>query len=146
MNHAKADEMRSYTEEGKPKFDILFCPIEDHPSKNVAQFFSQSNEFIEKHLNAGESVLVHCEQGCVRSPTLVLAFLLHYKRWTLRQSIVHLRTVRPIILPHNSFIRQALELENKLLGKMSLNIENFADDWGCDVALVQNDVEGEKQE
>lgn len=46
MNHAKADEMRSYTEEGKPKFDILFCPIEDHPSKNVSQFFSQSNEFI----------------------------------------------------------------------------------------------------
>jgi hypothetical protein len=37
---------------------------------------------------------------------------------------------RPIILPHNSFIRQALEYENQLYGKMSLNIETFADDWG----------------
>jgi hypothetical protein len=65
---------------------------------------------------------------------------------------------RPIILPHNSFIRQALEYENQLSGKMSLNIETFADDWGyvpinsnrksslitissnrCDVALVQNE-------
>lgn len=46
MNHAKVEEMRAYTEEGQPKFDVLFCPTEDHPSKNIAQFFSQSNEFI----------------------------------------------------------------------------------------------------
>jgi len=46
MGHAQVELMRSYTEEGLPKFDVLFCPIEDHPSKNIAQFFAQSNEFI----------------------------------------------------------------------------------------------------
>lgn len=42
--------------------------------------FTRSLDFIQKHLVAGDRVLVHCDQGVSRSPTLALLYLAKRER------------------------------------------------------------------
>lgn len=39
------------------------------------EMFTRVNDFIERHLASGNEVLVHCDQGLSRSPTLAMVYL-----------------------------------------------------------------------
>jgi predicted protein tyrosine phosphatase len=72
--------------------------------------FSSSTAFIETWLQRG-SVLVHCGGGVSRSPTLVMAWLIAARGWTLRASYAHVLQARPCIGPSGGFMAQLLTLE-----------------------------------
>ncbi len=50
-------------------------------------------DFIEKEINNGNNVLIHCKAGASRSPTVVIAYLIKTNKWTITQSTEYVRSL-----------------------------------------------------
>lgn len=59
-----------------------------------------SMAFIDRHVAGGRRVLVHCEQGISRSPSLAVCYLHEARGMTLEEALAHVKSVRPIAEPH----------------------------------------------
>eukprot|EP01080_Neovahlkampfia_damariscottae_P001048 gene1048-10567_t len=118
------------TKEIQSKFEnYLFISIKDHPTENIKLYFEETSNFIENHKNEGR-VLVHCGEGVSRAPTIVLCYLMKYKKLTLEESYWYTRFKRMQINPNNGFFRHLLTFEKELFGKNSIKTNIFEDDWG----------------
>jgi hypothetical protein len=66
-------------------------------------------------------VLVHCHSGVSRAPSLILAWLMSVRGWTLQRSLKWLQSQRPQVLPNNGFMRQLIDFERRISGRTTLN-------------------------
>lgn len=58
-------------------------PIEDSPNSQIHKLFYETGGIINSALSKGEGILVHCYAGVSRSSTIVLAYLIQYKKMSL---------------------------------------------------------------
>ena len=93
----------------------------DAPTQNIVQFFEEAGEFIKQTLEEDpkNKVLVHCFAGKSRATTITCSFLMTHLRWTLRDSLLHVRACRPIAFPNIGFLVQLKAFESTLLGQCS---------------------------
>lgn len=87
----------------------LDLSVLDSPFYNIAQHFDETFDFIESNLQRGNRVLVYCHAGISRSATIVAMYLQRAYGWNTTKTLFYLRSVRPIVLPNEGFIRQLLE-------------------------------------
>jgi dual specificity MAP kinase phosphatase len=59
-------------------------------------------------------VLVHCQAGVSRSPTIVIAYIMKKYSLNLNEAYSKVREMRPIIAPNLIFMSQLMEFEAKL--------------------------------
>ena len=52
-----------------------------------------------------QRVLVHCEMGLSRSPTVLAAYLVEHERIPFDRAIAEMRQVRPLVQPHPALVR-----------------------------------------
>jgi len=103
--------------------------MEDTPGVEISKYFQEAHNFIEEGRAKNCKVLVHCEGGISRSPTIVIAYLMRYNGMTLKDALEHVSQKRPIISPNMGFMNelkkyeQCLEEEGKLKKRESI---------GCD--------------
>ena len=62
---------------------------------------------------AGERVLVHCAAGISRSSTIVLAYLVARRGYTLREAFEHVHARRPVVWPNDGFMEALIQLERR---------------------------------
>jgi dual specificity phosphatase 12 len=93
-------------------------------------------KYIEKVINSGSSILVHCEVGVSRSITIVAAYLMKKHEWNPSKAIMFIQNSRPIACPNQSFIRQlaifrqlGYKADQETLSKSS-HYRNFCADTG----------------
>ncbi|CAH1778808.1 unnamed protein product [Owenia fusiformis] len=85
----------------------------------MAPHFETAAEFLDEAISKeGNKVYVHCHQGLSRSATLVIAFLMLKRQFTLTDAITLIRTKREIF-PNDGFLRQLIELDNSLKEEMT---------------------------
>ena len=67
-----------YHEKSKDiKIEYLRVPVDKyHHGVYLQKYFEETNEFIDKAKRNNGKVLVHCDTGILRSPTIVIAYLL----------------------------------------------------------------------
>jgi Dual specificity phosphatase, catalytic domain len=58
---------------------------------------------LEKHLEQGARVLVHCAAGRSRSGTVVVTLMALLRGWTYAQALRYVQSRRPIVLPNQGF-------------------------------------------
>jgi len=95
--------------EQKQLFKIL--PIGDLAQENISQHFDDCFNFIEAALRKGKKVLVHCDAGASRSPTIIAAYLIRKYGLTAVEAFNHIKTKRLCINTDN-FTRQLEEYAN----------------------------------
>lgn len=92
--------------------DTLNCGMDDDGSTPIEPLLKLTSciEWIGNALKSGGRVLVHCSMGINRSPTLLIAFLLH-SGVSLRQAGTLLHYTRPQADPLDAYWVQLEELE-----------------------------------
>ncbi|KAL9329854.1 hypothetical protein ACSQ67_004857 [Phaseolus vulgaris] len=93
------------------------CDSDDY---NISSIFEEACDFIDYVEQTGQRVLVHCFEGKSRSVTLVLAYLMLRKEYTLSEAWQALKRVHCRAQPNDGFAKILLELDQKLYGKVSM--------------------------
>ena len=73
------------------------------PSENLGTHFKDAIKFIDKAIEEGGCVLVHCAAGISRSGTIICAYLMWKNRWTFDQAWEYGITKRKEMYPNKGF-------------------------------------------
>ncbi|KAM4700772.1 serine/threonine/tyrosine-interacting-like protein 1 [Discoglossus pictus] len=103
---------------------VLHVPAEDANDCNILQFFPNICHFIDVHFVPNMSVLVFSELGISRSSTIVIAYLIHHKKYTLQEAWVHVLKCKPNMRPNRGFVEQLSEWEKTILGEQITDISD----------------------
>ncbi|PIM99527.1 Dual specificity phosphatase [Handroanthus impetiginosus] len=101
-------------------FEYKNFSICDNEDANISDIFQEAHDFINHVEEIGGKVLVHCFEGKSRSATLVLAYLMLRKNFTLLQAWNALKRAHRRAQPNDGFARILLDLDQKLHGKVSM--------------------------
>merc|ERR1711879_917909 len=91
-----------------------FIKILDNCQVNIQKYFEECFRFIEDNLKNDGRVVVHCQAGISRSPTIVMAYLM--KKWECSwlDACNYVQKKRSCAAPNFSFIGQLLNFESIL--------------------------------
>ena len=98
-------------------------PLRDVEEEDITRYFSQASAFIDSALASQGGVLVHCHAGRSRSCSLVLAWLITRRRWTLKKAMEFLLEKRPQAAPNAGYLQQLSALEAQLLGTQTMKVK-----------------------
>merc|ERR1712213_159886 len=97
-----------------PGFHYKHLEAADNGLQNLRQFFEEAFSFIDEAKKAGAGVLVHCQAGISRSPTIAVAYLMKHYPMAMADAYKFVKTKRSIISPNLNFMGQLWEFEQVL--------------------------------
>uniref|UniRef100_A0A4W3K4M6 protein-tyrosine-phosphatase n=3 Tax=Callorhinchus milii TaxID=7868 RepID=A0A4W3K4M6_CALMI len=106
---------RNCAEYFKGKYLYKFIPVEDNATADISSCFQEAIDFIDNVRQEGGKVLVHCEAGISRSPTICLAYLMRSKQLRLEEAFDYIKQRRAAISPNFGFMDQLLQYESEVL-------------------------------
>nr|XP_018674211.1 PREDICTED: dual specificity protein phosphatase PHS1-like isoform X1 [Musa acuminata subsp. malaccensis] len=95
--------------------------IGDEEDTDISDIFEEASDFIDHVEQSGGKVLVHCFEGKSRSATVVLAYLMLRKGYTLSEAWNTLKKVHRRAQPNDGFAKILLDLDRRIHGKTSMN-------------------------
>jgi len=95
-------------------------PMHDRGISNLKLVLEKASKFIEQGQRDGNSILVHCQWGQNRSPTVVTATLMENMKMTLYRAHKMVKKLRPVVQINKGYAKQLLALEKKIFAKNSL--------------------------
>ncbi len=87
----------------------LHLPVVDNTPPPLA-ILLEGSSFIEKEINSGGKVYIHCRQGLGRGPTMTLAYLIKIGV-TYNDAFAMVKQVRPFVNPRPGQVEQLKEFE-----------------------------------
>jgi len=102
----------SYTMD--PAINYKQLVASDNGLQNLRQFFDEAFEFIDEAKNNRSGVLIHCQAGISRSPTIAVAYLMKHYPMAMAEAYKFVKTRRSIISPNLNFMGQLWEFEQGL--------------------------------
>ncbi|CAH7682598.1 expressed protein [Phakopsora pachyrhizi] len=95
-------------------------PLRDFVEEvGVQKRIDEANMLLDDASLHSAPTYVHCKAGKSRSVTIVLAYLIHRYRWSLRQSYAHVSERRKGICPNIGFLAELMNFEERELGSKS---------------------------
>ncbi|KAJ7266452.1 protein-tyrosine phosphatase-like protein [Mycena haematopus] len=85
--------------------------IRDKESVDLRPHLEAACVYIERALKRGEGVLVHCQQGISRSPSIVIAYLIRNHGMSYDAALAFVRRKRACAKPNSGFARALMEWE-----------------------------------
>lgn len=103
--------------------ESMRLPLEDDASTNILPYMDTAVDRIHEAITKRNAhVLVHCLAGVSRSATIVIAYLMKYRKMPLKAAFNFCYDLRPVIRPNNGFMVQLINYEMTLLGKTSVRM------------------------
>ncbi|CAG9328227.1 unnamed protein product [Blepharisma stoltei] len=88
--------------------------IYDLASCNIHQYFEECSEFIQNCVKQKGKILIHCDTGISRAPTILIAYLMKTKNIGFTQALELLKKKHPEAQPNNGFVSQLVQYQNTL--------------------------------
>jgi len=95
-------------------------PIKDLVETNQHDTFEKIFVIIDIASRSGVKALIHCSRGRSRSATIVIAYLMSRKNWTLAQALQFVKEKRSLVSPHKYLQVQLRVFENHLQRRPTL--------------------------
>ena len=95
--------------------------LSDDRSSSIDRVSEMADAIIEAAKDG--KILVHCSAGVSRSPTIAAAYLMKMCDMTLKDALGLIIRARPAACPNDGFFRQLKEMEIRLRGRSSLEID-----------------------
>ena len=89
--------------------------VTDSPEHRIDVHFDECFEFIRAALAEGGSVYVHCFKGVSRSASVIIAYLMKFKKMRYERAFYFLKKRRSIIDPNPGFVDQLKNFESILV-------------------------------
>ncbi|KAL6253502.1 hypothetical protein P5V15_011487 [Pogonomyrmex californicus] len=86
------------------------CDLLDLPESNIIPSAKKCIDII--HANHKENILVHCNAGVSRSPTIVIAYLMIIMKLSYDEAYDKVKRARSCIRPNDGFVKQLRSIEN----------------------------------
>ncbi|PWN47485.1 hypothetical protein IE53DRAFT_364639 [Violaceomyces palustris] len=109
-------------------------------AKGVQQSIQEACCFLDEARMHFAPTYVHCKAGKSRSVTIVMAYLIHANRWSLRKSYSFVLNRRQGISPNIGFVAELMKFEEK-----ELNLEKSGGIMGYGME-DEDEEEGEEEE
>lgn len=92
---------------------VVTIPIEDsgHAADAMLAELGRACDAIERWLAAGRTVLVHCQHGLSRSPSVLIAYLVARRNYTLQDAYDHVSGARRGLRINDGFLRALVTWE-----------------------------------
>ncbi|RIA98478.1 protein-tyrosine phosphatase-like protein [Glomus cerebriforme] len=87
--------------------------IKDHITQNIITHFDTSYKFIQSALQEEGNILVHCQAGISRSPSVIIAYIMKSHKVSYDDAFNLVHSKRPAISPNSGF-QQQLKLYESL--------------------------------
>lgn len=81
-------------------------PVIDESTQDIQSHLSRAVGFLDQAVRGGGRVLVHCRHGQSRSASVLLAWFMQTRRWSLEEALAYLQTQRPRVCPNPGFQTQ----------------------------------------
>jgi len=118
-------------------------PMSDTGNSHVVKLLEAEGvlAFMKESQEKENKLLVHCQMGQNRSPTILLAFLMKYQNITLYRAWRMVKPKRVIVHPHKNYIKQLRDWDVYLHGKHSTP-QNFLKTFvsGDDIQVEHENV------
>ncbi|OCT71244.1 dual specificity protein phosphatase 5 [Xenopus laevis] len=98
----------------REQYTYKWIPVEDNHTADISSHFQEAIDFIDSVKRAGGRVLVHCEAGISRSPTICMAYLMKTRKFHLEEAFEYIKQRRSLISPNFSFMGQLLHYESEI--------------------------------
>lgn len=92
----------------------LIVAVQDASHARLDRHFDACSSFMADALAKGGAVLVHCQAGQSRSPTIVAAYLMREERLEAFEALESIKQIRSVIRPNCGFLDQLRALELRL--------------------------------
>ncbi|GLE05732.1 hypothetical protein PINS_up014780 [Pythium insidiosum] len=103
------------------KFVYIKLSLVDRADERLtSQLFAGVNQFLEACEAVGGRALVHCAAGHALAPAFVVAFLVAKKQFSLDDALALVRSKRPGVAIHASFLEQLRQFEAEVLAQRRL--------------------------
>lgn len=96
------------------QFCLKRIAVNDCENQNLKNHFNEAFEFIDQAKLKNQKVLVHCQAGISRSPTIVIAYLMSRFNLKMNDAYNQVKVHRPIIGPNLIFMSQLMDYETNL--------------------------------
>ncbi|XP_061492020.1 dual specificity protein phosphatase 5 [Rhineura floridana] len=106
---------RKSSEPFTDQYCYKWIPVEDSHTADISSHFQEAIEFIDCTRRAGGKILVHCEAGISRSPTICMAYLMKMRKFRLEEAFDYIKQRRSLISPNFGFMGQLLQYESEIL-------------------------------
>ncbi|KAI1236204.1 hypothetical protein IHE44_0001481 [Lamprotornis superbus] len=106
---------RKSSESFKDQYCYKWIPVEDSHTADISSHFQEAIDFIDYVRRTGGKILVHCEAGISRSPTICMAYLMKTKKLRLDEAFDYVKQRRSLISPNFGFMGQLLQYESEIL-------------------------------
>jgi len=108
-----------------PQIEYCQCPLQDLSTDTITKYFDVTIDFIDRVKYEKGRILVHCLAGVSRSATLVIVYIMHALKLTLRKAYIYVKQRRGVIRPNTGFLTQLISYETERLGAASLSLSDF---------------------
>jgi len=106
-----------------PGLEYLRVDVEDVGREPLGLFFPETTEFIHKQILQERAVLVHCKAGVSRSASVILAYLMEYCAYSLKDAFLMMVRLRPLITPNPGFMQQLATYEKEVCSASTPSID-----------------------
>ncbi|WOL12169.1 dual specificity protein phosphatase PHS1-like [Canna indica] len=115
-----ANEIGQSDSQNPEIFEYQNFSVSDNDEEDISGLFEEASHFIDYVEKLGGKILVHCFEGKSRSATVVLAYLMLRKGFTLLEAWNKLKKVHRRAQPNDGFAKILQDLDKQLHGKTSM--------------------------